>query len=174
MGIFNTKIFDEFERGFKNLKRKIENNFGIDDGKSVSVSKCPACGAQLKSASSKCEYCGSNLRVDGSMKPISGSNENAQLYKYPVLIAIDDETNGFYAYDIQTDYGTEIYNSVAETLADMQSELQDIVDDNESGFEMWTEEKLMQEKYIQKEINNGAKIKFVELRYVDPKNDPDW
>ena len=67
MGIFNTKIFDEFERGFKNLKRKIKNNFGIDDGKSVSVSKCPACGAPLNmqsnSDSKKCQYCGSEIKI---------------------------------------------------------------------------------------------------------------
>lgn len=171
MGIFNTKIFSELEEGLKNFSDRVKNNFNENES---SVQKCPSCGAQLKSGVSKCEYCGSNVNVKSSIGQKNSNHENAQTYNYPVLVAIDDETNKFYAYDIQSDYGTDTYSSVAAALEDMQNELQEIVNDGEYGFEMWTEEKLMQKKYAQKEINNGAKIKFVELQYVDPKNDPDW
>ena len=67
MGIFNTKIFDELKEGFKNLSKRIKENLDADKEESVSINRCPACGAPLNmqsnSDSKKCQYCGSEIKI---------------------------------------------------------------------------------------------------------------
>lgn len=63
MGIFNTKIFDELEEGFKRFKNRVIRN---TSEKQYEVLKCPNCGATLPQNEDekiiKCEYCGTDVK----------------------------------------------------------------------------------------------------------------
>ena len=58
-------------------------------------------------------------------------------------------------------------------MEDVRKELQEILDDGD-GFKFWTEEELSKKFYAKGQLKRGAKIKFVELEYIDPEKDPDW
>ena len=97
-----------------------------------------------------------------------------EIINYPVLVQYEkDAEGGFYAYDCQTDTSTDCYNSVAKALAEIKKELQEILDDG-YNLKFWTEEVLSKKFYAKSQLKRGAKIKFVELEYLNPENDPDW
>ena len=66
MEIFNGGIFDDLEKGLKNLGEKIKENFNGSKDKKDPVQKCPNCGAVLEQNDQekfvKCPYCSSELK----------------------------------------------------------------------------------------------------------------
>ena len=173
MGIFNKNIFDELEAGIKDFKNRMKENLNEDtDKKDSEQKKCPNCGAMLENGKGKCQYCG--LEYKSKSQSNKEPAPNSEKISYPVLVQYEnDAEGGFYAYDCQTDTGTDCYRSVAKALDEIKKELQDILD---GGYKLkfWTEEDLSKKIYAKSQLKKGAKIKFIELEYLDPENDPDW
>ena len=176
MGIFNKNIFKELEDGIKNFSQKVKENFNESKNelfKENQIKKCPNCGANIESGDYECKYCGQNIKPRNGNQTKREPNVNAQRVNYPVLVEFEEDEERFYAYDCQTDTSSEGFKSVANALEDLKKELQEIIDEGD-GFKIWTEEQLSQKFYAKGRLKKGAKIKFVELEYIDPKNDPDW
>ena len=167
MGIFNKNIFNELESGFKNLANKVKENFNNSDEKKDVVEKCPNCGATT--VNGVCDYCGK-----AKIKNNETNFANAETIKYPVLVFYEEDAeSGFFAYDEQTDTSTYCHKTVANALAEIQNDLQKFLNDGYT-LKFWTETEFMSKKYVIKQLKKGAKVKYIELDYVDPKKDPDW
>ena len=185
MGIFNKNIFKDLENGLKNFGQRVQQN--IDNDKKLQDVKCPNCGSQLEqkreSKTLTCEYCKTtfdnpNYTVTLFNRKTERDSKDTETKTYPVLVVKDSD--GFYAYDEQTDTGSEYHDSVAEALKDLKEQMQEFIQESidEGGFEFYTEAQLLEKKNVQKTIQKQeAKIKTIELSYKKPVNydeDPDW
>lgn len=187
MGLFNTNIFKELENGLKNFEKNIKKN--MDEGQAKPVSfKCKNCGSNIETTTAKkevkCSYCGSlnkNEKYEGEPSIFAKQQVDYETFKlnYPVLVMLDDEC-GFSAFDCQTEAETNCYKTVNEALEDMKKQLEEIskdMADDGQDFEALTEQKLMQNKYAQKEISKGAKVKYIQFECAKKTNfadDPNW
>ena len=171
MGIFNANIFKELKEGLENFSEKVKKNFneGKEEQEEI-ITKCPNSGANVESGEYKCKYCNIEIRPNKDTKERPAHAEKRQ---YPVLVSYEEEDGGFYAHDCQTDTSSDCHKTVAAALEDITKELQKILDDGD-GFKFWTEEELSKKFYAKGQLKRGAKIKFVELEYIDPEKDPDW
>ena len=175
MGIFNENIFKELEDGIKNFSKKVKENFNESKNelsKENQIKKCPNCGANIESGDYDCKYCGIEIRK----KPKKARKEKLNYtdkISYPVVVEFDSKSEKYEAIDYQTGKCSLRFSSVANVLENIQEVLQEYIDDG-YVLKFWTEDQLSKKLAVKNELKKGAKIKFVELNYVDPKKDPNW
>lgn len=175
MGIFNTDIFKELEDGIKNFSSRVKENFNESKdelNKENQIKKCPNCGANVESDDYECKYCGIEIRK----KPKKARKEKLNYtdrINYPVVVEFDSKSGKYEAIDYQTGKCSLRFSSVANVLENIQEVLQEYIDDG-YGFTSWEEDQLSKKSTVKSKLKKGAKIKFVELDYVDPKKDPNW
>ena len=175
MGIFNTDIFKELEDGIKNFSKKVRENFNESKnelGKENQIKKCPNCGANIKSGDYDCKYCGIEIRKKPKRERKEKLNYTDRI-SYPVVVEFDSKSEKYEAIDYQTGKCSLRFSSVANVLENIQEVLQEYIDDG-YVLKFWTEDQLSKKLAVKNELKKGAKIKFVELNYVDPKKDPNW
>lgn len=175
MGIFNTDIFKELEDGIKNFSERVKENFNESKNeinKENQIKKCPNCGANVESGDYECKYCGFEI-MKKTKKAKKEKLNYTDTINYPVLVEFDNGSGKYTATDYQTGKCSLRLSTVANALENIKEVLQEHID-NGAGFICWTEEQLSKKLNVKSKLKKGAKIKFVELNYVDPKKDPNW
>lgn len=151
------------------------------------VVKCENCGASLSPKTfelyTTCEYCGfkniNEISNSNAQKSNVSSDKNTVTVDYPVMVCKED-SEGFMAYDVDLDLYSEYHDSVSEALSDIKALIQNswngIIEGGDQ-FEPITEEKLRLRKEVINSLNQGDKIKTIQIsvnKKPDFNEDADW
>jgi len=195
MGFFKnfTKTFDNIVENANlainnaiNNKAESAGNSANTTNKQKGVVKCENCGASLSPKMfeqyTTCEYCGFKNIIEVSNSNAQNKNvadRNTVTVDYPVMVCKED-SEGFMAYDVDLDLYSEYHDSVSEALSDIKALIQNswngIIEGGDQ-FEPITEEKLRLRKEVINSLNQGDKIKTIQIsvnKKPDFNEDADW
>lgn len=136
---------------------------------------CDMCEAEIitdnLTAEVDCDHCGATNHNKNYIKKQLGSNYHV----YPVLVKKDFD--GYMAYDCDYDIYTDCEETVLQALQSFKTEIEQVLTEKveEGGvLEIPTEQEYLQNVYVKKEIENGAKLKFIKIKVATENDDPNW